>query len=152
MSNELEPISILTIKKSIKDTAEKSVRPNIKPGTYPINKVFAFEGTLSVAEDTEVRPTSMLWSKETMVLILQRSGLQRDAMLQILQEVATNVVERIKNGGEGSVGTELANLTKDVENISNKFEKMLESLPKVPRKGAVSFNGDVREIQRVDGK
>ena len=150
MSKQLDSISILTIKKSIKDTTEKSARPDIKPGTYPINKVFAFDGTLSVGEDTEVRPTSMLWSKETMVLFLQRSGLQRESMLQILQEVATNVVERIKNGGNGSVGADLANLTKDVENISNKFEKMLESLPKVPRKGAVSFKGEVREIQRVD--
>ena len=145
-ANQTDPLLTLALSKVIKENASKEARAQCEQGVYPIDKSVRIQGVVSIKEDTMARPTSTLLRKEALIFILQRSGLQREKMLEILEETAQKAVEAVKVGGEWTTGDDLADLTKDFDMISKKLEIMLEELPKIKRNGAVSFTGNIEVL------
>jgi len=153
MVDTFTPLQILALSKLTKENAVKSIRGEVKAGSYPATvEVFVrvdgeeqrvvYNGALNVAEDGSQRPTSNLLSIEVLALLFQRMGIQRERAMDVLQEVATEYLTNGQKVGEG-----LKELITDLEGFQERYGQMLEALPKIKKNGSVSLAAEMTIIE-----
>lgn len=133
MPKILNPAETLTLAKVISDANQKAIREAVAPGAYPVDFACRLSGSLIVNDGILVRPTSTLFCFETLAMIFQKLGVNRVSALQILREVATDQLLRGKVVADG-----ITPYIEDFEAFLGEYGELLNSLPKIPRKGSVS--------------
>ncbi len=139
----------LVLSKLIKDNAVKAARPDLLPGSYPVEielkiivngeaRLVTYSGNLSVENDTTRRPTSQLLSWGFIIFLLHRLGCLGPTTLKTIRDCASEFIRNGQNVGEG-----LLPLVKDVEGQKKAFEQMLEELPRTPVRGDVSLVAEI---------
>lgn len=92
-------------------------------------------------KDTDAKPTSSLMSKDTLAQFISRLGATQASVLKALEETW----EAQLSGSEPRpVSDEVQNR---VDVALAKFDRMVERLPKVPKKGSVTVAGTVEIIE-----
>lgn len=92
---------------------------------------------MRVAPDTDKAPTSSIPLLPTCALLLKRMGVQRDAALDILKDVMTEALDLGKDATKNLLDeTGVADMEKRLK------AEVIEKLPRVPVKGAVTVKPD----------
>ena len=106
---------------------------DVSPGAYEFDFCVRIQGRAVRAADTEATPTSRALTLETLALFIKRSGLQREAAINILMEVMRDSVQL---GSDQK--TALLEIT-GVAEARDRLAREMAKLPKVSRKGSFSF-------------
>jgi hypothetical protein len=134
-----------------KHLAKVNKKSEFKPevGVHQIDQqlTLLIKGTLTKGADGEKTPTVAIPYKLAFGLFLERAGLQREGMMDLLVEAMTEALE-IKDKGEAYV----ADLCKNVELAEQRVKEMLDKMPKIPTSGPTTVNLTVEEVQGVQGQ
>lgn len=142
---------ILAVNKVLSKKVCDQARKEVVPGRYPVDVIIRVKGNLSVGEDTEVTPTASLMSVDFMLLAFHAAGITRKAAMKAIKNVADGYLvnwtglkedkERAKEARQEALKAY------DPEGkMSKLFSSFKADLPKVPRKGNVTFKGKIDEI------
>lgn len=137
----------------------KAARDAIKPGRHSLNELIRLNGELVVSEDTKSEPTASLMSVDFLLLVLHRSGVTRDSAMKAITEVAGDYLVNWTGSKEDKKKAKDARKELleqyDPEGKGKKiFGELTSGLPKIPKKGAVKFEGtiDVVKVSQNDSQ
>ncbi len=131
----IDPNIQVALAHAVKSQVDKNARAELGPGVRKNVKlnVTVEIGELRVGHDTDKAPTSRIPVKAALALMLKRMGFQREEALDTLREVMEESLSMDKKATDdllNEVGvTECETLLK---------QKVLDNLPRIPVKGAVS--------------
>lgn len=150
----MKPEVIAAINKSFssstKQTKEalKSLKSN---NSYPVDTVVRLRGDVVVGKDSEKSPTTSLLNTDFLLLVLKRAGVTRDAAMSVIADVAGEYLQDWKGTDEDKKRAKIAreNAIKEYDPEGKGeavFQKFTASLPKIPVRGSIKFDGIVEEI------
>jgi len=110
------------------------------------------EGTIGVAKDQEIAPTASLMSVDFLLLTLRAAGITREAAMDAITSVASDYLVDWTGSAADKKAAKKARKRAVVEfdpegKGKTIFDEFKNQLPKIPRKGAVKFAGQVTEIE-----
>lgn len=135
---EPDPLTLLALSKSVKETTVTQARSKVKPGTNEIHRVVMLRGVLTIAPDVPGGAGQDAPGAFSPWLLL--AILLQDSDPKALEKLATKAAEKMKSGGMPAVETWLKALYADYA---------MQMLPKIfvpgpaGRRGSVSFAGRV---------
>ena len=115
----------------------------LAPGSYAVDETVTVRivGTVNRAEDYETTPTVNLLNKDTLALILEKSGITREASKAILIEALTAGLVA------GTPTTEaVRERVRDIDEAMAHVREITAALPKQPRSGATTVRGNVEFV------
>jgi hypothetical protein len=137
MSNaNIDPKIALALITAIKKGVDaETARAETNPGVY---RDIRLDLTVEVAEmrvapDTDKTPTSSIPLLPTLALLLKRMGVQREDALEVLRDVMKQALEMGKDAAK-----QLLEETGVAEMEERLRQEVIEKLPRVPVKGAVT--------------
>lgn len=129
----------------------KDARALLGPGKHRVVGTVQVDGELTVGEDQMIAATASVLSVDTLIAILHYAGCTREHAVEAVAKVAReyladwNGSEADKKAAKKARKAQATALDPDGK-VQAIFEGIKESLPKVPRKGSVRFEGEVREV------
>lgn len=150
----MKPEIIAAINKSFSSSTKqtKDAMKSLKSdNSYPVDTVIRLRGDVIVGKDSETSPTASLLNVDFLLLVLKRAGVTRDSAMSLISDVAGEYLKdwkgtekdkkRAKEAREKAIAEyDPEGKGKDV------FKKFTESLPKIPKRGTIKFDGVVEEI------
>lgn len=136
----IDPRIALALTHAIKKGLDvKNARAETEPGVYSgitmDLKVVVDE--MRVAPDTDKAPTCSIPLLPTCALLLKRMGIQREEALDVLKDVMTQALDMGKDATQTLLDeTGVADMEKRLK------EEVIDKLPRVDVKGAVSVKAD----------
>jgi hypothetical protein len=152
----MEAKSIIAINKAISDKTVKAARNQLEEGRYEVDALVRVVGEVVVRADTSKAPTTSLLSVPFFLMVLRAAGVTRRAALSAIEKVAK---EYLKDWEGDNVDKEMAKLQRETalkeydpeRRMAALFDSLKVSLPKVPVKGAVKFEGTVEQFEVASG-
>jgi len=108
---------------------------SLTPGKHHVDDVLTVRifGTVEKRPDTAASPTVSIPLIPTLALFWEKSGITRDAALNLLREAITEAIE-LNGSTDGKIAERMNDVQKAVEAIR---KDLLAKLPKSPRAGSV---------------
>jgi mannitol-specific phosphotransferase system IIBC component len=125
---------------SILEKETKDFKKEIAPGVYAVDTTISvtIKATVKKGEPSEYTPTCDIPLKETLALILEKAGFQRENMMKIIVECMKEAMES-KTKGNSIIAERL----KDIDVAMERVSTMTEQLPKKSKQGIVTIKGNV---------
>lgn len=150
----MKPEVIAAINKSFSSTAKqtKDALKSLKSKkSYPVDTVVRLRGDVTVGEDSEKAATVSLLNIDFLLLVLKRAGVTRDSAMSVIADVAWEYLKDWKGTDadkeRAKVARENAVKEYDPEGKGKAvLKKFTASLPKIPTKGTIKFDGIIEEI------
>lgn len=136
------------IAKAIASKDLKKDRPALNKGEYPVDLMVRVNGLLKVAEDSDRKATSNILNQEFLALALHYCGATRESALAAIQATANLVMQDYLGDAKASKQQRqeiLAGFDPD-NRLGEALADAVDQLPRIPKAGAVSFNGIVEKI------
>lgn len=147
----MDTATLIALAKGLKAKGELPV------GEHTVNAdvTLHVEGTVKVGDDQMIAPTASLMSVEFLLLTLRAAGVTREAAMEAISSVADGYLVDWTGSKEDKKAAKAARKSAvaefDPEGKGAKvFDEFKSQLPKIPRKGAVKFEGDVAEVAQAD--
>jgi len=135
-------VETLAVAKAVKDAAVKDAAVELAAGEYPVDITVRINGVLAKGEDTTIKPTVAVLSLPVLAKALAYSGITAEAFKVALRKAA---LEALVEGKK--IGDEVAAKDSRVEDIIKEVQdEVIASLPKITRRGAVKFAGEVEVV------
>lgn len=144
-------IETLAMSKAVTKKVVDASREEVTAGKYFVDMTVHIKGDLSVGRDTEVTPTASLLSVDFLLLAFHSAGITRKAAMKAIKNVADGYLVNWTGSEEDKERAKEARQEAlkayDPEGkMSKLFSSFKADLPKVPRKGNVTFKGKIDEI------
>ena len=112
-------------------------------GQYRVDEVVTLRvtGTVTKGEDYETTPTGNLLSKDTLALILEKSGITRERSKAILIEAVTEGLLRQSPTTEA-----VRERIRDIDSALEHVRDITAALPKQVRSGSTTVKGNVQFV------
>lgn len=148
----MKPKDVMAINKAVSSKAVKSARGQMEEGRYEVDALVRVVGEVVVGADTEKTATSSLMSVDFLLLTLKAAGVTREAAMKAIRGVAGDYLQGWTGSKEDKKAARKARFEAlsayDSEGAMKEiFDKAKASLPKVPVKGAVKFEGTVEQFE-----
>ena len=141
----LKPTEILALSKVVTDSQAKEARASLSHGILDVDFSVRVWGGLSIAPDTDAKPTASLPVKEVLALFFHRCGMQRERALELLRSC---MVEALQASSSGSGA--LTHLQEVREAMYWLETDLLDKLPRVPRKGVVKAVLQLKDLNAAN--
>jgi len=134
----------------------KAKAAELTVGRHEVNAVVRLNGELIVAEGQMIAPTASLMSVEFLLLTLKAAGVTREHAMKAVESVAGEYLvdwtgsAADKKAAKKARKDALAEFDPE-EKGKAVFDEFKNRLPKIPRKGAVKFEGTVEEVALTGG-
>jgi hypothetical protein len=143
----MDTATLIALAKGLKAKGE------LPAGEHTVNEQITLhvEGIIKVGEDQEITPTASLMSVEFLLLTLRAAGITREAAMSAISEVADGYLVDWTGSAADKKAAKAARKSAvaefDPEGKGAKvFDDFKGALPKIPRKGRVTFKGEVSEV------
>ena len=125
---------------SILEKETKDFKKEIAPGVYAVDTTISvtIKATVKKGEPSEYTPTCDIPLKETLALILEKAGFQRENMMKTIVECMKEALESKAKGN-----SIIAERLKDIDVAMERVTNMTEQLPKKSKQGIVTITGEV---------
>ena len=148
---------IMAISKAIASKDAKEARGNLVQGRYEVDTVVRVQGEVVVGKDGDKLATSSLVSEDFLLLTLRAAGVTRESAMKAIKAVAREYLVNWTGSKEDK--TEAKRARKEALNkydpsgqMSEVFAGIKASLPRIPVKGSVKFEGTVSQVLAKDGE
>lgn len=116
----------------LKDLNASDAKGRVAPGSHGVDFTIQVTGSITKFEDTTKKPTSSIPWLTTLALFVHRSGMQRDAAMEILKHAMVDALNLDKDAEKALL------LVSGVADARNLFEEeVISKLPRTPVSGAV---------------
>jgi hypothetical protein len=145
----LNAIETIALSKAISDKAAKAAREGLESGLVDFQ--VRVVGSVNVAADQMIAPTASLMNEDFLVLVLRHAGITREAAMKAMKDAASEYLVGWTGSDEDKAAAEAARKSLveeyNVESVAASFKAVVASLPQIPRKGAVKFEGTVELVK-----
>lgn len=124
---------------------EKNGENTFAVGTHHVDGVFTVKvrAVVTRQEDGESKPTAALLSKDTLAQFIARLGAVQEQVLKCLEETWEATLtgaepRRIDDAVQARIDASLG-----------KFDRMVDRLPKIPKKGATKVAGTIEIVSEA---
>jgi hypothetical protein len=141
----------MAISKAIASKDAKEARGHLVQGRYEVDTVVRVQGEVVVGKDGEKVATSSLVSEDFLLLTLRAAGVTREAAMAAIKAVASEYLSDWTGSKEDKKEAKRArkkalNKYDPSGGMKDIFGKIKSSLPKIPVRGSVKFEGSVEQI------
>ncbi|MDD5511323.1 MAG: hypothetical protein PHI12_10995 [Dehalococcoidales bacterium] len=121
-------------------------------GKHSVNGLVRVIGEIEVKEDQQVTPTASILSVDFLLLTLRAAGVTREAALNAISNVAQDyLVDWTGSDADKKAAKKARKAAIEAFDPEGKgkeaFDNFKLTLPKVPRAGAVTFEGSITEVE-----
>lgn len=135
------------IAKAIEKSAAKTAKKlDLKEGVYDVDETMTIRvtGQIKKGKDEDYTPTADIPVKATLALLLEKSGITRDAATNLLVESMTEALEAGEKA-EGAVQERLNDIDEAMERVQSATAK----LPDKTRKGKTTCKVSLEVLEGV---
>lgn len=145
--------------KNVTEMAISKVKTSAKKlpvGRHEVDSVVRLVGEVVVSEDQMIAPTASLMSVEFLLLTLRAAGVTREAAMKAIGSVAGDyLVDWTGSDADKKAAKKARKAAVTEFDPDGKgrvvFDEFKAGLPRIPRSGAVKFEGTVEEVALTDG-